>query len=227
MLRLMIVFIMSVLLLNSCGVNTSSSSSDSANDSNNNGTPIIELDLIDPNPIVDSNISSDNPNTGDGDAGEVDTGTDTIKENSSFDTLNAIYDPNACDAATYYTARDASYNGDKKGENGTDYFSVEGEGLSIASAHAEGDPSLQDKTWVTLYYKHFPSEAHFGLQGVTHSSLQSVFYLTYDVAWSDESISGIDNTVYVRSQKSEKPSCYRVVLENVVGTNNKIQKVYR
>jgi hypothetical protein len=232
MMLKVLISLLIVVLFSACGVSTSSSA-DEATTSNvptdsgsDNG--LDGLDLIDPNPIVSGSdgVDTNETNTTPG-GGAVDTGTDEIKKNSIFDTNNAVYDASACNSATYRIARDASYNGINSGENGSDFFSVNAHGLEIRSEHLEGSASYLDKTWVSLFYKPFPDSKSLNLQGYTGYLMEGVFYLNYDIAWSDTSINGIDNTVYVQSNKDTKLVCYRLVLNNIVGTLIDVQKVYR
>jgi hypothetical protein len=204
-------------------------SSSSSQGSSSIGNEPKYPDYVDPNPISDTNSSSGGSGSGSGtsNGGNGDSGSTTQKEDSVFDTKDAVYDPNGCDALNYRTARDASYNGVNKGENGSDFFSVSGQGLEIRSEHLEGSSTYLDKTWVILFYKTFPDRASLGLQGYTGYLMEGVFYLSYDIAWSDQSIGGIDNTIYIQSNKDTKPACYRLVLNNIVGTLIDVQKVYR
>ena len=209
-----------VLLFTACNVDTSSSSSSKTVVNNNldttNDTPVV-------NPGEDSQTSDTNVST------DVNTTTDVdaIKAKSLFDTTNAEYDPNACNGNMYRVASDASYSGQKSGENGSSLFYVDGQGLWIGSEHLEPDPENSDKTWVLLYYKSFPDPNSLGLQGSTSYTMDGVFQISYDIAWSDESISGIDNKVYVQSENGEKPSCYRTYLDKVIGSQLEVTKVYR
>ncbi|MFA6137825.1 MAG: hypothetical protein WC667_07045 [Sulfurimonas sp.] len=212
----LLVSIFVTIFLCSCGVDTSSNSVGSTG-TNNGG---IDIGFIDPNPIYpDSNTTTDTNSTGNG--GSVGP------TESNFDTAGAIYDANACNASTYHVAGDASYNGINAGENGSEFFSVKDQGLGIRSEHLEGDSVNAGKTWVTLFYKTFPDIRNLNLQGYTSYLMEGVFFLTYDIAWSDTSIAGINNTMYVQSAITTKPSCYRLTLNNVVGTQINIKKVYR
>ncbi|MDO8454151.1 MAG: hypothetical protein Q7S59_06225 [Sulfurimonas sp.] len=219
----LLVSIFVIVFLCSCGVDTSSNSANSS--ATTNGDIGIGLDLIDPNPIhSDSNTTNDNNSTDDNSSNG---GGSTVTPESDFDTVGAIYDASACNASTYQIARDASYNGVNVGENGSDFFSVKSQGLEIRSEHLEGDSVNGGKTWVTLFYKSFPDIRNLNLQGYTSYVMDGVFFLTYDIAWSDKSIAGIDNTMYVQSAITTKPSCYRLILNNVVGTQISMKKVYR
>lgn len=223
MFKLISILVFLTILLSSCGVNTSSSSTGSI--VNEDQETVIESDLINPNPIIDTDTNStDDTNTS---TDVVDTGTDTLKEDSQFDTNDAIYDANACKADLYFTARDASYNGDDSAENGASFFSVVGQGLELRSEYLDGDSSNNSKTIVTLFYKSFPDQKHFNIQGYTSYLREGEFILSYDIAWSDFSITGIDRTLYVQSNKSTKPTCYRLVLNTALGSEIDVKKVYR
>ena len=238
MMKLLVVFFSIIIFLSSCGVSTSSSSSDTSSTDVNidkNSDPIQELDLINSNPIGDAGNGNPDPtdpdptdpDPTDPDPTDPDPGPDTTKEDSRFDTNAAIYDENACDPTFYKIARDASYLGVNTGENGAEFYGVEENSLGIASAHVEGSSANLAKTWVQLYYKAFPSIENLGLQGYSSYYMEGVFHLTYDIAWSDSSIIGIDNVIYVESQKTVNPSCYRVTIDNIIGTLIGVQKVYR
>jgi hypothetical protein len=233
MLRVLVSLLI-IVFMSACGVDTSSSADETAtsNVSPDSGSSdgLDGLDLINPNPVISgSDTNETNSSTGETPNGEtpVDTGTDEIRDNSIFDTQNAVYDKNGCNSATYRVAGDASYNGINTGENGSDFFSINAHGLEIRSEHLEGSAAYLDKTWVSLYYKPFPEPKSLNLQGYTAYLMTGVFFLNYDIAWSDTSIAGVDNTVYVQSNKDTKPVCYRLVLNNVVGTLIDVQKVYR
>jgi hypothetical protein len=223
--------ILIVIFFNACGVDTSSSDSLKSNTTTVTGGNTNEPDnLIDPNPISggDDNVTSGDSGSGtDNGSGVSDPGDGTDIEDSLFDSIGAVYDKNACDGSKYQTASDASYNGVGVGENGADFLSISGSGLEIRSEHLESSSSKLDKTWITLYYKTFPSAVHLGLQGYTSYILSGYFYITFDIAWTDASIPDIDNTMYIRSNQGEKPECHRLILNNIVGTLIDVQKVYR
>jgi hypothetical protein len=208
-----------VLLFTSCGVDTSSSSSSKVvNNSSDttDDTPVVNP-IGDSQQTDDTNVSTDVNTT---------TDVDAIKAKSLFDTADAEYDPNACNGNMYRVASDASYSGQKAGENGSSLFYVNGQGLWIGSEHLEPDPENSKKTWVYIYYKSFPDPNSLGLQGSTSYTMSGVFQISYDIAWGDSSIDGIDNKVYVQSQKGEKPSCYRMYLKET-GSQIEVTKVYR
>jgi len=224
--------ILLMLSITGCGVNSSSGANlaPAANDSNddtNNPTGGDEDNVTDPG---DDNTTDpgDNNTTDPGDD-TTDPGDDTVDPaDSIFDTTgDVIYDSNACNANFYRTAADASYNGDSSSENGSSFFNVENEGLLIRSEHLESDPSKLGKTWVTLFYKTFPTKDDLGLQGTTSYLMDGFFHLSYDIAWTDGSIPNVDNTLYVQSAQTEKPSCHRLVLDSVTGQDIDVQKVYR
>ena len=199
-----------IFLISACGVITSSSDTKKLSpptDGNN----------------TDINGTDDDPTNGNGgNGGDTPSDPDSI-----FDTVNAIYDANACNAATYRTASDASYGGDGIGENGAAFFIVDGQGLQIRSEHLESESEDLDKTWVMLFFKSFPDSSNLNVQGAAGYKMDGVFYLFYDIAWSDESIDGIDNTLYVQSFKDTKSVCYRLILNSVTGNQIDVQKVYR
>jgi len=227
----LLVSIFVILFFCSCGVDTSSNQVGAAPSSGGSQTNTdTTLDLIDPNPIHSGSNTGENNTTNDtnGTGGTGGTGGTTVDPTTStFDTVGAVYDAKACNASSYLTARDASYNGINTGENGANFFSVAGQGLEIRSEHLEGESANAAKTWVTLFYKSFSDKKSLGLQGDTAYLMEGVFYLIYDIAWSDESIGGIDNVMYVRSDIGTKPACYRLGLNSIVGTQIDVQKVYR
>jgi len=226
------IFALLVLLFTACGVDTSSSQTKVANDSTvvnggNSGGDLSNLDLIDPNPVtLDGNIS--NPDL-DPDMNVTDSGglpSDPTFQ-YLFDQENAILDFNACDATKYRFARDASYNGDVSGANGSTFSIIDGQGLEINSEYNVGDVQKQDKTFITVFYKTFPDVNSLNLQGYTNFILAGIFSISYDIAWSDKSIGGIDNILYVQSLKTTIPSCYRLELNNIDGTQLSAIKVTR
>jgi len=211
------------MILNGCGVDTSSSVSD---------IPIV---------IPQSDNNNTNPSQDNG-GGQVqnnpsENNTTNTQNNTTdaspcgnkciFDEVNAIYDQDACNPARYAVAKDASYSGDKEGENGSAFYIVAKDGLQLQSLYEVGDVQDLPKTWVWLYYKPFPSPNDLNQQGSTTYTMDGVFRLSYDVAWSDTSIAGVDRVVYVRSDQFDKPYCYQLTLDNVVGTKIKVQKVFR
>ena len=209
------VWVLFIFLFVGCGVDTSSSVSDPTSTTTaTTGTTTTQP--VDQQQMVDTNVSTDVNNT------DVNPA-----ENSLFDTNGAEYDLNACQANLYRVAADASYSGTKQGENGATLFYIDGQGLWIGSEHLEAEPEKRDKTWVTLFYKSFPDPASLGLQGETSYTMDGVFQISYDIAWSDESISGIDNKVYVQSANGDKPSCYRMYLNKEIGSQIEVTKVYR
>ena len=217
------------LLLNSCGVDTSSSSKEPTVTTNSG-------DVIDQNPIGGGDTisngsgTSNSSGTSNGSNGSGSSGSSTeplCDENSTFECKDATYDVHACDPTSYRVASDASYNGASLSENGSDFFEVRDQGLWIKSEHLEGSSADQDKTWVMLYYKPFPEPTSLKNQGYTSYVMDGVFYLTYDIAWSDGSINGLDNRLYVQSNKNSTPACFKVTLNNVDGKLIDVQKVYR
>lgn len=206
------VILISFLLLffTACGVETSSSAWKSSANGDGNVT--------DP----DNNVTDPDDNTTDPDIPD-----NPDDPTSIFDTVNAIYDANACNANFYRVVSDASYAGNQTGENGAGFYAAEGQGLEIRSEHLEAEVENLDKTWVSLYYKSFPDPSALNKQGLTSYLMDGVFYLTYDMAWSDESVAGLDNTLYVKTLKNAKPFCYRLVLNTAIGSMIDVQKVYR
>jgi hypothetical protein len=208
------------VLLGGCGIDTSSSPS--SVEQGGTTSDVVISNPINVNPIVvDSAISDENSS---------DANTSVVEypavnpADSDFDTVNALEDSNACNSGTYRIVSDASYGGELDGENGASSMIADGQGLVIRSEYLSQD---YKSTWVTLYHRSFPTPNNLNLQGVANYTMDGVFALSYDLAWADKSISGIDNIVYVQSDKSEKPACYRLTLDTIVGNEIKVQKVYR
>ena len=223
-----IFMLLMILLLNSCGVDTSSSTKTTA------PVDVIDQNSIDGGEVTNSTEDTTNSTEDTTDSTNVTDSTDTINpsdancsEDLVYECGDASYDTDSCSALTYKTVSDASYYGTDPAENGSDFRSAEGEGLSIRSEYLEGNSADLYKTWVTLYYKSFPDTTSLGLQGYTSYIKSGYFFLTYDIAWSDTSIEGVDRTMYVRTNKDDKPSCYRLILNTIDGTQISIQKVYR
>jgi len=193
-----------LLFISACGVETSSSLADSTTSGSTTSTDTTD------------STNSDSNGT-----------TDPTTIDSTFDTVGAEYDANACNVNTYKFVSDTSYSGTETGENGSSLISVVDNGLMIGSEHLEPDPVNASKTWVTLFYKSFPDPTQLGLQGFASYLMSGVFYLSYDIAWSDESIPNVDNTVYIQSVKDEKPACYRAILNSITGADIDVKKVYR
>lgn len=211
-----------IISITSCGVNTSSSSSDSTHPASATGSTSS----------TDTNATTAAADSTGTTAGSTDTNVtaQTSKNcdtNTRYECNDAVYDANCCSALSYKTASDASYNGTDPAENGSDFFNVANEGLSIRSEHLEGSASDAAKTWVTLYYKSFPTPSDLGLQGYTSRLKTGLFHLSYDIAWSDTSIPNVDRTMYVRTNQGTKPACYRVNLNSVDGASIDVQKVYK
>jgi hypothetical protein len=206
MLRVVYIVLVA-MFISGCGVDTASSSSQTA-------TTI--------SPLPDTNISDTNTTTA-----TEDTNTTQQRPDAIYDSVDALYDSNACNVNSYRVASDASYAGSNTGENGANLFTVLNEGLWIGSLHLEADATQSAKTLVTLYYHPFPDATLLGNQGTTSLQVKGVFQLLYDVAWSDESIENLDNIVYVKSTQTAIPTCYRVTLNSVLGSEAKIEKVYR
>ncbi|MDF1883168.1 hypothetical protein JHD49_04380 [Sulfurimonas sp. SAG-AH-194-C21] len=219
-----VLILVMVLFLNSCGVDTSSSSKGTASTTK-------PIDVIDQNPIggdtpvnPETPVGPGNPVNPENPTGTTDPNCDEV---SVYECENALYDLSSCSALTHKTASDTSYNGTDPAENGSDFFSIKTEGLGIRSEYLEGNSADLYKTWVTLYYKSFPDKNNLGLQGYTGYVKSGFFYVTYDIAWSDTSIAGIDRIMYVKTNQGAKPACYRLTLNNVDGTQIDVQKVYR
>jgi len=226
-----------ILSITGCGVNSSSGANASSYDdgNNNNGGDNGSTDGDDGNITSpgddnitspdDGNITSpdDGNTTSPGDGDPLPDPADSI-----FDTTgDVVYDANACDGNSYRIASDASYNGDSLSENGSNFFIVDGEGLNIRSEHVESSPSNASKTFVYLFYKTFPTKGDLGVQGTSSYLHEGFFFLTYDNAWTDGSIPGVDNTVYVQSTQTEKPTCNRLILNSIGEQVADLQKVYR
>ena len=191
---------------------------------------LVVVNPIDSNPIIstpvdlnntDDQNSTDDPNSPDDPSPDY----PYVNPNTSmFDTENALEDPNACDSDLYGTVKDASYGGQRDGENGSAGAIAENDSLVIRSEYLS---QTYDDTWVKLYYRNSPSSNDIGNQGVSSYTMENVFNISYDLAWADSSISGIDNIVYVQSDKTLKPSCYRLTLNSIYGSEIDVQKVYR
>jgi hypothetical protein len=223
MLKFVDVFLIAIFFTG-CGIDTSSSPLDNSTVTEANMTNLIDLNLTDLNQvIVDLNSTTDENSS----TGTVDDGGTVVVVNpdsSNYDTVGAIEDPNSCNSATYRIVSDASYGGSLSGENGASGFTSEGQGLVIRSEYLSQDYA---STWVHLYHKSFPTPENLGLQGSASYRMDGVFQLSYDLAWADKSISGIDNVVYVQSDKDKKPACYRLTLDSIIGSEIKVQKVFR
>ena len=211
-------------LLSACGVNTSSSDKRSVTNSA----------LSDPSNVINSNPVSSTGSTGSTDSnssgGSTGSGGSTdlnCSDTAVLECTNAVFDANACTASTYKIAQDAAYDGTSVGENGSKFFNVVGQGLAIKSEYLVGSSADAAKTWVTLFYKAFPSPQNLGLQGYTSYSMKGFFDLSYDIAWSDASIANIDRTMYVKTNQGNLPVCHRLILNNIDGTLINVQKVYR
>ena len=210
--------ILVVTFVTSCGVFTSSSSSSLANSNSTVPTDPNSTVPTDPNSTDPNSTIPTDPNS---------TISKVCSEDSVFECNGAVYDKNSCSALSYKTASDASYNGKDPAENGSDFFNVANEGLSIRSEHLEGSSADSAKTWVTLYYKSFPTPKDLGLQGYTGYLKSGFFYLLYDIAWSDTSIANVDRIMYVKTNQGKKPACYRLNLNSVDGASIDVQKVYK
>ena len=214
-----IVFIAFIFV--ACGVETSSSDK------------TISSTIIPTTPDDGTTTPDDGTTTPDDGTTTPDDGTTTPDDgttipdvNSVFDTVGAIYDVNGCNSSSYRIATDSSTSGELDGENGSSAVQIVGQGLVIRSEYLDVNLD-RDSQWVTLFYKGFPSSVDLDLQGITSYTMEDVFYLSYDLAWADESISGIDNRMYIQSNKGEKPACYRLDLDDIIGSNITVQKVYR
>lgn len=209
MFKNFVFFILSFLLV-ACGVDTSSSTS---------------LDEVDQN--LETNIDNEtNSSQGTDENTSSQTNVEEQKDiDSAFDYVDAIEDPLACTTNSgYRVASDASYDGSSLSENGASGFIIQDQGLVLRSEHMSQD---NKSTVITLFYKKFPSVENLNIQGVTSYKMEGVFYLSYDIAWSDTSIAGIDNTMYLQSNKNTPPSCYRLKLNSAIGSQIDVQKVYR
>jgi hypothetical protein len=210
------------LFLGACGVETSSSIT--------SGQEVTQPPSQNPNPPTppqnnngDTNNTVPDQNSTNGDNGN--SGNSKIPD-TDFDYKDAIEDPNACYTIGYRISSDASYDGSSLNENGASGFIIADQGLVLRSEHMSQNNA---STWVTLFYKGFPGVSHLNNQGVTSYKMEDVFYLSYDVAWSDQSIDGITNVMYLQSKKDEdgKPDCYRLELNSTIGSRIGVQKVYR
>lgn len=174
-------------------------------------------------------VSSSDANATSNDNNATSNGGSTSSDDNStiFDPTDAIYDTKACDSNFYHVASDASYVGDLVQENGANFTSISEEGLWLRSDHLEADASNKEKAWVYLYYKSFPDKTKLGFLGESSVALSGVFEVVYDLAWSDQNLSGLDNTLYVQSNFTQKPSCYRFTLDSTNGSDINVTKVYR
>lgn len=215
MLRLLFIFVVTVFI-SACGVDTSSSTSDTSSSTIDNPSggdnTTGDTTTVDDNTTVDSNTT------------DVNTSTGSDVPDTAFDYVDAIEDPNACTTTGYRVASDASYDGSSVSENGASGLIIADQGLVLRSEYLS---QVNDSTWVTLFYKSFPTIDDLNLQGVTSYKMDGVFYLSYDTAWSDESIPDVTNTMYLQSNKDAVPDCYRLDLNNTVGSRIGVQKVYR
>ena len=218
MFKFVIAFFITVFL-SACGVDTSSSASESGNEVSTDSDLVVS-NTIDPNPIMDVSDGSDGTDSSDSSDDPIETVNPNI---SDFDTVGAIEDSNACNS-NYNIVNDASYGGELDGENGANGAIANDQGLVIRSEYLSQD---YQSTWVMLYYNRFPTFDDLNQQGSQSYTMDNVFNLSYDLAWVDESIEGIDNIVYVQSEKTEKPSCYRLTLNSITGSEIDVQKVYR
>lgn len=221
-----------MLSITGCGVNSNSGGANAApaidNGNDNNDTTSGGDDNTTVPDDGNTTVPDDDNVTVPDDDNVTVPDDDNVTIDSIFDTTgDVVFDANACNGNFYRTASDAAYNGANISENGSSFFNVENEGLQIRSEHLEASPANAGKTWVTLFYKTFPSKNDLELQGSSSYFLEDFFFLAYDNAWADESIPGVDNTVYVQSAKTEKPTCYRLVLNSVSDQEASIQKVYR
>lgn len=230
----LLVFSLIIVSMSSCSVDTSSSYKLDLNSTVKPDTNITKPDTNTTKPDANTTKPDTNSTKPDANSTKPDSNTADDCVDAIFDCKNAVLDKNACDVNRYNLASDASYGGSKDGENGASSFKVDNEGLWIQSGHLEAEPSKKDRTWVHLYYKKFPDsyKSALGNQGDASYVMKGVFMLSYDIAWSDESISGIDNVLYVQSSNydkdgGEKPSCYRTTLNNVSGSKIDVTKVYR
>jgi len=208
-----------VLFVSACGVDTSSSvSSDKVVSSDTNTT------AGGGSVIGDTNTTSGDTNTTDVVSGDTNTTLKDKVPDTAFDYVDAVEDPNACTTRGYRVASDASYDGSSPSENGASGFIIADQGLVIRSEYLSQENS---STWVTLFYKGFPTIDDLNLQGVTSYKMDGVFYLSFDKAWSDKSIPDVTNRMYLQSKKDEVPDCYRLDLNNTIGSRIGVQKVYR
>ena len=230
-----------VISFSACGVDTASSSKDVEviiieepkvvipTDSD-----LIVFDSINSNPVV-SMPSDINDSTNIDDPGVVVTPDIPVVNPSisEFDVDGAIEDKNACTSSGFADpVLDASYGGEEIWENGASSSiavkNLGGElvsvGLVIRSEYVSQD---YENTLVTMYYRSPPSTLDLDVQGVANYKMDGVFFISYDLAWVDESLPNVDNVIYVKSKKTLKPSCYRLTLNSVVGNEINIQKVYR
>jgi len=220
-------FFFLLFLLSGCGVETSSSVSSNTGtviDTTTNPSTTPDTGTDSGTSDTNSTTSSDDNTTSVVDSNDTTTQPDVEVPDTAFDYVDAIEDPNACSTIGYRVVSDASYDGASSSENGASGFIVADQGLVLRSEWMSQDNA---STWVTLFYKGFPSVEDLNNQGVTSYKMEDVFYLSYDIAWSDESIEGITRTMYLQSKKDEIPDCYRLELNSTIGSRIGVQKVYR
>jgi hypothetical protein len=223
MLKFVLAFFL-VFLLSGCGVQTSSSPSESSiqNETtpttNNDG---VSLDLIDPNPIVldenstDSNESNVTPT-------EPDTGEEVSKvqiEDSLFDSVDAVKDDLACMASNGYGAiHDNSYY--------SGVYTDVVNGLEFSSLVPYGTNGEFSEGYEATLYR--PSLAVAASESYVFVLEAGKYSITFDEAW----IFNTNNTVYVKiakdySKPDSKPSCFRLKLNSKNLDEISPVKVYR
>lgn len=225
------VYILSVVLLSACGVDTSSSQTDATTSvvtepvetDTTQDNPNYRLDVIDLNPIVDGsdNNTSDNNVTGDSTGDQidnpVDSGPNEDQENSIFDTSGAEKDQFGCLTGD---ANDGYTNNSIK-DSSNDYLGTndEEEGIGVTSRYSYNADST--RTEVTLFYHDLYISRFMSAKSV----VQDHYTVSIDNAWSEN-----EKTIfYIRTPKDKNDlyGCYRYDVSSMDTDSVTITKVYR
>ena len=202
------------LLIVSCGVNTSSSTAGFATQSSSSS---LSSSLT-----FGSSTSFESVATS-----SSSSSTQTVSSSSSstpssaprFMSIDALYDANACDEESYSVV---TYSP----SSGANPLHVTLDGLWIEPEPLES--SLGERRHIWLYYRSPPNSSLLNQQGVSTYIKKGVFRLSYDIAWSDGSIEGVDNMLYIKvSDPNEISSCYRAILSSAIASEIEVTKVYR
>jgi hypothetical protein len=215
-------FMIIIVFLNSCGVNTSSSPSEQGNtdvptDSNTNDgsgdlalvdpNPVYSdsdtdtgLDLIDPNPVYDGDGVIVDENSTDGTPSGGDVVADQNK--STFDVSGAVLDEHACivgnrnNGYTDISMKDSS--ADDRPNVDLSYGVMIDSELSLVREDS-------DSTIVTVFYNALTVQRDEKWQNIREQSLG--YQLSVDTAWTRND----NNTMYVMTPKNAEGyyGCYR------------------
>jgi cytoskeletal protein RodZ len=130
---------------------------------------------------------------------------------SIFDTIDAIYDANACTTSGFLAIKDSSF--DPEGYEDTE------NGMIIGSSYPMGVDLEQSE--VNMYHPGLHQTKVGGWTNVQEKN----YYFSFDYAW----IENDKKTVYVRTPKNSdgKFGCYRYELTSTDSTNIVATKVYR